>query len=267
MMQPSPLLRRERYFILALLLVLAAAGWAIVAWQAGDDDTMSMSSNMGMDMSAGADLTMGMGAALFIGVWVAMMVAMMFPAAAPMVVMFNTIARGKRERGQTFVPTWVFVCAYLLVWTAFGVLAYLLAIAAEDAADGWTWLMDNGARIGGGIVVLAGLYQLSPLKHACLSKCRTPMQFVMTSWRDGYDGALRMGITHGAWCLGCCWLLFAMLFPLGVMNIAAMVLVTALIFAEKALPWGTRIGQAAGIALVAWGALVLVWPEALLSTL
>jgi predicted metal-binding membrane protein len=99
-------------------------------------------------------------------------------------------------------------------------------------------LPETAARIGGAVLVAAGLYQLSPLKDLCLSQCRTPVGFIMTSWRDGILGALRMGLRHGAYCLGCCWLLFAILFPLGMMNIAAMAAVTALVFAEKTLPWG-----------------------------
>ena len=129
------------------------------------------------------------------------------------------------------------------------------------------WLMENGARLGGAVLIAAGLYQLSPLKRACLTRCRTPLQFVLTSWRDGYGGAFRMGLTHGVYCLGCCWLLFVILFPLGLMNVAAMAVITALIFAEKSLPAGHRIGQVAAAALIAYGLLVLVVPGALPGTL
>jgi len=246
---------RQRNVILAVLVGLAIAGWIIVVRQARADDDMAMG------------LRMGMGAPLFLAMWVAMMVAMMFPTAAPMVLTFAQIQSGKRTRGQAFVPTWVFVGAYLAVWTAFGVLAYLLAMGADHLAERSMWVMDNAARIGGGILVLAGLYQLSPLKHACLNRCRTPLQFIMTSWRDGTDGAIRMGALHGLFCLGCCWLLFVILFPLGIMNIAAMVLITLLIFAEKSLPHGRQAGLAAGVLLLAYGVLVMAVPEALLTTL
>lgn len=114
-------------------------------------------------------------------------------------------------------------------------------------------LMENAPRIGGAILVIAGLYQLSPLKHMCLSKCRTPWQFLLTSWHDGYAGAFRMGIEHGVFCLGCCWLLFVILFPLGMMNIAVLAAVTVLIFAEKALPIGRQISQLAGVGLIVYG--------------
>jgi len=244
-------LPRERNLILGFLLVLAGAAWALLAWQSARPDDHAMG------------LTMGMGAPLFIAIWVAMMVAMMFPTAAPMILTFARVHAGKRERGAPFVPTWAFVSSYLVVWTLFGALAYALAIGAEHLADRWMWLMDNAARIGGGVLVLAGLYQLSPLKGSCLSKCRTPLSFILGSWRDGYGGSFRMGFEHGVYCLGCCWLLFVILFPLGVMNVAAMAVITVLIFAEKSLPTGPHIGRIAAAALVSYGVLVAFVPGAL----
>jgi predicted metal-binding membrane protein len=236
-------LRRQRNLVLALLLVLAGACWLVVLRQAGV-------TRMG--------LTMGMTLPLFLLAWVAMMIAMMFPTAAPMIVMFGTVAAGKQQRAQPFVPTWVFVSAYLTVWIGFGVLAYAAATALETLAMQSTWLTGNAARLGGAVLLVGGVYQLSALKSLCLTKCRSPLSFLLTSWRDGYRGAFIMGLKHGAYCLGCCWLLFAILFPLGVMNIAAMVLLTLLIFAEKSLPWGSSIAKVAGVALVAYGAIVLV---------
>ena len=244
-------LTRERNLILASLLILAAGAWALLAWQSAmaDDDAMG--------------LTMGLGAPLFMAIWVAMMAAMMFPTAAPMILMFARVHASKRQRGQPFVPTWVFISAYLTVWTLFGGLAYAVAVGAEKLADQSMWLMDNAARFGGGILVLAGLYQLSPLKRSCLSKCRTPLDFILGSWRDGYGGSFRMGLQHGAYCLGCCWLLFVILFPLGVMNVAAMAVITLLIFAEKSLPLGRQVAQVAATGLVTYGVLVVFVPDAL----
>ena len=238
---------RERSLILASLIALAAAAWAILIWQSA---------------VANKEMTR-MGAPLVLAIWVATMVAMMFPTAAPMILMFTRVHAGKRQRGQSFVPTWVFVGSYLVVWVLFGALAYAVAMGAEKLAQQSIWLMDNVARLGGGVLVLAGLYQLSPLKRSCLSKCRTPLDFILSSWRDGYVGSFRMGLEHGAYCLGCCWLLFVILFPLGVMNVAAMAVITLLIFAEKSLPVGQQIGQIAGVALMAYGALVVFVPGAL----
>jgi predicted metal-binding membrane protein len=242
----------QRNLVLGLLLALAAAAWATLASQAGGDMDMAMSSP-----------TMGMRAPLFLAIWVVMMVAMMFPTAAPMILMFHRIQAGKRERGDTFVATWIFVAAYMVIWTLAGLAAYLGALAVEALARWEALSATAAARIGGVILIAAGLYQLSPLKDLCLSKCRTPFAFIMTSWRDGTIGAMRMGLLHGVYCLGCCWLLFALLFPLGMMNIAAMASVTVLIFAEKTLPWGRTAARIAAGALIAYGVLVLADPHVL----
>jgi predicted metal-binding membrane protein len=221
--------------------VLAAAAWAVLVWQSSMADTDDME-NM---------LTMDMGVAIFLAIWVAMMVAMMFPTAAPMILTFAKVQQGKQQRGKPYVPTWVFVGAYLAIWTAFGALAYAAALGATELAGNSMWVMDNAARIGGGVLILAGLYQLSPLKNICLSKCRTPMAFILTSWRNGYGGALRMGFEHGLYCLGCCWLFFVIVFPLGMMNVAVLAAIVLLIFAEKSLPFGQRARQLAAAALLA----------------
>jgi predicted metal-binding membrane protein len=237
---------RERILILAALLVLTIVSWAILIQQ-----------------SAVPSEQMGMNASLFITLWVLMMAAMMFPAAAPMVMAFAQVQASKRERGQLFVPTWIFVGAYMVVWTLFGALAWAVAAGVEAAAHQAMWLMENTARLSGGMFILAGLYQFSPLKHACLAKCRTPLNFILNAWRDGYGGAFRMGLEHGLYCLGCCWLLFAILFPLGLMNVAAMAAITLLIFAEKSLPMGIRISQLAAAALMIYGVWVMFVPAAL----
>jgi predicted metal-binding membrane protein len=241
---PSVRLRRQRNVLLGLLLALAAICWLLVVRQAGMPPAMGPA--------------MGMALPLFLFAWVAMMVAMMFPTAAPMILMFATVSAGKRQREEPFVPTWVFVAGYLAVWVGFGVLAFGAAIGIDALSRGSPWLMGNAARLGGLLLLLGGLYQLSPLKNACLAKCRSPLSFILTSWRDGYAGAFAMGLKHGMYCLGCCWLLFAILFPLGLMNIAAMVGLTVLIFAEKSLPFGLAIPRVAGVALIAYGGIVIV---------
>ena len=243
----------QRNVILGLLLALAAGAWAVLVWQSADAD---------MDMTM-ASSTMGLRAPLFLAIWVIMMVAMMFPTAAPMILTFHKVQAGKRQRGDAFVSTWVFVAAYILVWTLAGVAAYAGALAAEAIAVRAALSPATAARIGGAVVILAGIYQLTPLKDLCLSKCRTPITFIMTSWRDGTAGALRMGLLHGAYCLGCCWLLFAILFPLGIMNIGAMAGITLIIFAEKTLPWPRLAPYAAALALMLYGALVIASPQLL----
>jgi len=237
---PTDPISLHRNVILGLLLALAAAAWAVLVWYgAGADMDMAMQSP-----------TMGLRAPLFLAIWITMMVAMMFPTAAPMIVIFHKLQVGKRQRGEAFVSTWIFVSAYLLVWGLAGVAAYAGALAAEAVAVRTALSPAAAARVGGMVLVAAGFYQLTPLKDLCLAKCRTPISFIMTSWRDGAAGALRMGLLHGAYCLGCCWLLFVILFPLGIMNIAAMAVITLVIFAEKTLPWGRAAVRAAAVALI-----------------
>jgi predicted metal-binding membrane protein len=234
------------------LLALATAAWTFLFWQ-----------GTRADAEVAMTPTMGMGAALWLVIWVAMMVAIMFPTAAPMIMVFAQVHAARRQRQQSFVPTWVFVSAYLLVWSLVGVLAYPAAVGAERLESQSMWVMANAGRLAGGLLIVAGLYQLSPLKHVCLAKCRSPMAFIMTSWRNGYGGAFRMGLQHGGYCLGCCWLLFVILFPLGMMNMGALASITLLIFAEKSLPLGHRIAQFSAVILIAYGLLALFMPEVL----
>ena len=245
-----PRIAPDRVLILASLLSLAAAAWGVLIWQ---------SAVMDDDMS----LTMGMSAPLFIALWVVMMVAIMYPTAAPMIMAFARIHQDRRSRGDAFVPTWVFAGSYLLLWSATGVFAYVLAVAGDELANESGWVMDNAARLGGALLIAGGLYQLTPIKNVCLNKCRTPMSFLLNSWREGTGGAFRMGLEHGAYCLGCCWLLFLILFPLGMMNIAVLALIALLIFAEKVAPLGPKVATAAAIGLVVYGAFVVFTPSAL----
>jgi predicted metal-binding membrane protein len=254
---------RPRKVVLGTLLALAVVGWLVVLWQANDGSSMSTSMT-GDEM--GLDLTMGMAAPLFLAMWVAMMVAMMLPAAAPMILLFDKVERGKRDGRRSYVPTAYFVGAYLAIWTAFGVLAFALATVVDRLAADSGWIMGQWARIAGVLLIAAGLYQLTPLKDVCLSKCRSPMAFLMTSWRDGKTGAVQMGLRHGGYCLGCCWLLFVILVPLGVMNVAAMVVITLFVFGEKCLPAGNHLARAAALLLVVYGIVVLAVPGALPTT-
>jgi predicted metal-binding membrane protein len=243
-------LPRERNLILGSLLVLAAGAWGVLIWQAAmTDEEMS--------------LTMGMSAPLWIALWIAMMVAIMFPTAAPMIMMFARVHAKREERGQTFVPTWVFASSYIIVWAVAGLVAYAIAVGGDALADESMWVMDNAPRIGGVLLIAAGVYQLSPLKYVCLNKCRSPISFVLNSWRDGYGGSFRMGLEHGVYCLGCCWLLFLILFPLGMMNIGVLALITLLIFAEKSTPIGRQVALLAAVALIVYGAVVVFVPDAL----
>jgi predicted metal-binding membrane protein len=183
---------------------------------------------------------------------------MMFPAAAPMLLLFHTVASNRKTSGGAFVPTWVFAAGYLLVWTAVGAVTWaLIQIASERATALGDAERARWAPLAlGSVLIVAGLYQLTPLKQVCLDHCRSPFAFVMQHWREGYGGALRMGIVHGAYCLGCCWALFAVLVATGVMSLAWMLLLTLIVFMEKVLPAGRRAARGIGVAFVLLGLLV-----------
>jgi predicted metal-binding membrane protein len=211
---------------------------------------------MAMD-EMGPDLTMGGSWPLFLLTWVAMMVAMMFPAASPMVVMYGRMRRGDAPSVALFTGS------YIALWFVFGIAAYLLSAAVEWGASSSEWVEVHWGRAGGALLILAGIYQLTPLKDVCVRHCRSPLSFVLSHWRDGRGGAVRMGVVHGLYCVGCCWLLFLILIPLGVMNVAAMVLIAVLVFAEKTLPHGRGIGALASAVLVVTGVAVVIEPSLL----
>lgn len=250
----SPALARQRNIILASLIAITILAWLWVLRQAQAGSPMVMS---------GLGLTMGMGAWAFIAMWGVMMVGMMFPASVPMILTFSAIQARRRSSGRPYVPVSVFAGAYILVWLIFGLFALGFAAGMDVLAERSDWLMSNWRWLAGMLLVAAGVYQLTPLKHHCLHKCRSPIAFLLEHWRDGWRGALTMGFSHGLYCAGCCWLLFVIIVPLGVMNLIAMGALGALIFAEKTLPRGDRIARAAGAGLIAYGGLVLVVPGAL----
>jgi predicted metal-binding membrane protein len=194
----------------------------------------------------------------FVGVWVVMMAAMMFPSVAPTVALYS---RMTKERSP--LSPLLFAAGYLLVWAVVGVAAFAVAaVGARIAGDVLAW--DRAGRwVAGGTLVVAAVYELTPLKDVCLGKCRSPLGFLLGSWRGGRAGAVRMGAGHGAWCVGCCWALMASLFALGVMSIAWMAFVAALIAAEKLVPW-RRVGTFGTAALLlALGVLMLAAPDAI----
>lgn len=204
--------------------------------------------------------TMGLGAVPFVAVWLAMVAAMMFPAVAPMIVMFARVSANRRASGKPAASTASFATGYVLVWTAIGVGAFVLAVAGEALARHYDAVGDNAARLGALLIVTAGAYQFSKLKERCLTECRSPLAFLAEHWRAGRGGAVTMGIHHGLHCAGCCWALMAMLFPLGMMNVAALGAVTAFIYAEKVLPGGKILQYSAGVALIAFGIAAFVEP-------
>jgi predicted metal-binding membrane protein len=224
--------------ILASLL-----GLAVLAW------LLTHERMLGMDAGPGTDPgSLG----FYVVSWVVMMSAMMFPSIVPMVLTFGFVQHRRRDRGSVdrAVSSWVFVSGYLLTWTAFGLLAYGLYVGVRSLSiTALSW--DRGGRyLAGGVLLAAAIYQLTPIKDACLRRCRSPLDFVLTHWRDGPLGALRMGVVHGAWCVGCCWGLMAALFALGVMSLTWMIAIAGLIALEKLLPRKELANHLVAITLV-----------------
>jgi predicted metal-binding membrane protein len=231
--------------IIAALLTCAGAAWLVSAEQAA-----SMSGMGGLAM---------LGAGLFLATWVVMMVAMMFPSVAPMVL---THARIVRSRGEGTIPTVSFVLGYLVVWTAAGLvpLAIIQLLGSSTASPLSGWL----PRLAGAVVILAGVYQLTPLKNACLRACRSPLSFVLShDFGGGAPAAGRAGMSHGLYCLGCCWALMAVLAVLGLMNLAWMAVFAVVFFLEKNWRHGVMFARVVGTACVVFGAGVLVRPDVL----
>jgi predicted metal-binding membrane protein len=242
----SPL-GRGQLVLIGLLLVLAAIAWAVTG------DRMS-----GMDAGPGTDPG---SVGFYVGVWVVMMAAMMFPSIAPMVLTYRRVHNRRRELGKARPgATALFVAGYLISWTAFGLAAYaLIELMRSLSIDVFSW-SEGGRYLAGAVIGAAAIYQLTPAKDACLTKCRSPLDFVLGYWRPGYGGALRMGVEHGAWCVGCCWALMAALFALGVMSIGWMAFVAALIAIEKLLPWKAVANRGIAALLLVLGLAVAFFP-------
>ena len=201
----------------------------------------------------GAGMDTGMAAmapppfAALVVMWSLMMVAMMLPSAAPAVLLYARV-REIRSRDSDIAQTWIFLAGYAAVWLLFSIVA----AAAQQVLNGRSMALD--VRITNGAMLLAaGLYQLSPLKNACVRQCRSPAQFISRHWQSGWEGAIRLGIRHGAYCVGCCWLLMALLFVGGVMNLLWIAGLTAIVAIEKLAPRGALFGRMIGVALAIWG--------------
>jgi len=201
--------------------------------------------------------TMAPGFAIVALMWATMMVAMMSPSAAPTVLLY---ARAQQlAKPDKRPPTAAFIAGYLLCWISFAALAAGLQISLDRAAALSDMTMAlHGRRASGAVMIAVGIYQLSPFKDACLGRCRSPAQFLSRHYRPGAAGALRLGLLHGAYCVGCCWMLMALLFVGGVMNLAWITGLTLLVAGEKLLPHGRTIARVAGVVLIAWGVFRLV---------
>jgi predicted metal-binding membrane protein len=236
-----------------LVLLGALLGLAVVAWLVTNDRMGGMESMPGMALGS---------LGFFATVWVVMMAAMMFPAVAPTVLTYDRLREGHRaaRQGATADATALFVAGYLGVWTAAGLAAYALFEAVRAIDPAFLAWDEAGRYLNGGVIVAAAVYQVTPVKRACLAECRSPATFLAERWSDGRSGALELGIRHGAWCLGCCWALMAALFAVGVMSLGWMALIAAFIVAERLLPWPTAVRRVVAVSLLALGLGVALFP-------
>lgn len=243
-------LRRDRIAVVCSLLVVIVFSWGYLLIGAG----MSMHQMDGMLMPVGAGPWTVEHAFVVLVMWSVMMAAMMLPSAAPMMLFYCTIARGRAAKGQSAAASSVFASGYLTVWAGFSLAAVALQFGLEMTALLSPMMQTTSVAVAATVLIAAGLYQWTPLKQACLRRCRSPLEFVLTHWRDGVRGAFIMGVQHGIYCVGCCWMLMLLLFVVGVMNLAWIAGLAAFILVEKFAPAGHWISRLAGALLVMWGA-------------
>jgi predicted metal-binding membrane protein len=240
----------QRLVIYAGLAGIILLAWGYLVYLAGS----LQKSSLGMDVTMPAMQAWGLTdtSVTFI-MWVVMMVAMMTPSALPVILMYRTMSRTQHKDNDQLSYTWLFLLGYLVTWTVFSAAATLGQWGLHSAALLTPMMSSASPLLGGALLVAAGVYQFTPLKDACLSHCRTPMGFLMAEWREGKRGALVMGMRHGLYCVGCCWLLMALLFVGGMMNLLWVALIAVYILVEKVVPARMWLSRIAGIAAIAWG--------------
>ena len=260
------LLRRDRAIVVAALIVLTALAWSYLLWLVAD---MTMS---GMDMSGFRMVPAGIGLmkpaiapwnaiefALVFAMWAVMMIGMMTPSAAQMILLYARVGGQTANTNKAMAATWWFTAGYLLVWTAFAFAATFVQWVLERESLLTPAMAASGGVFGGIVMIAAGLYQWLPLKDACLRQCQAPWLFIQRHGgiRSDARGSLMLGARHGMYCVGCCWVLMALLFVGGVMNVLWIAAITIFVLAEKVVPAGRALSRIAGLGFLAWGAWLL----------
>ena len=244
----ASILKRDRLLVgTGIVLVTILAWWYTVAAARQMEGAIRAMDRPDLNAWTSASLL-----PLFV-MWMVMMVAMMLPTATPMILTFAAVARNRRQRQQPYVPIAVFAAGYLVIWGGFSALAALAQWFLHRAALLSPMMASSSVLLGGILLLLAGIFQFTPLKRRCLTRCRAPLDFITAHWREGWGGAFIMGLEHGLFCLGCCWALMTLLFVLGVMNLLWIALLTILVGLEKILHRQVYFSRGMGLLLAGWG--------------
>ncbi len=249
-------LERDSHIVIGGLVFVCLASWLYILTGAGIDMREMASTTRDTMMTMNLAWTPAY-FALMLAMWWVMMVAMMLPSAGPMVLLFAAVNRKRCQQGQPYTLTGFIAAGYLFAWGGFSLVAVVLQWGLEQLALLSQMVQTTSPYLGAALLIAAGVYQLTPLKQACLRHCRSPLQFIAYHWRQGAGGAFRMGLEHGLFCLGCCWVLMALLFYGGVMNLAWVAGLALYVLVEKLVPAGHRISRFAGALLILWGLWVL----------
>ena len=252
-LQPiKSVVNKDRFVVITGLFAVTGLAWTYTFYQAWDMRGASMADGRSMSMPMTASWTPGDFGLMFV-MWTVMMTAMMIPSAAPMILMFGSVARKRREQARPYAPTAVFVLGYIGIWSVFALGGTLAQWGLHAATLLSPMTMTATPLIGGTLLIAAGLFQLTPIKNICLTECRIPMSFLLLDWQEGHAGALKMGVKQGIYCLGCCWILMSLLFVLGVMNLLWIAALAVFVLIEKIAPAGEWVSRTAGALLLVWG--------------
>lgn len=258
------ILRRQRLIVGGCLAILVGFAWLYLI-----HSKTSMAGMAGMDMSrmnmpgmvmSGNEAWSATAILLLFAMWAVMMIAMMVPSASPMVLAFLTMNHRRQTADQRLMPVGIFLLGYLAIWTAFSAFATFAQWSLHRAALLSSAMTTTSPKLNGALLIAAGVFQWTPLKRTCLNGCRSPLSFLMSEWRDGSRGALIMGLRHGAYCVGCCWVLMVLLFVAGVMNLLWVAVIALFVMAEKLFPKGELLGHFGGMALVIGGVALIAHP-------
>ena len=250
---PSSLTLRDKIIVYGGVFLVCAIGWAYMAYMAWAMENMHLV-DMWMPPQGGTRSWELIDFWMLFVMWTVMMIAMMTPSVIPMVMMYTTIKKSKQKKGQPYSPTFIFLSGYLVAWALFSIVASAIQYPLHDSGLLNPMMNSRSYLLSGSILVIAGLYQWTPMKDACLTECRSPLSFLMTSWKEGHFGAFKLGVHHGLYCIGCCWALMAVLFSVGVMNMLWVLLITVFVVLEKINPIPQLYMRAlTGLLLIVWG--------------